>query len=103
MLEEDKKDISEYLKWSIAAKKDELEELESRQQAIEQDRDALKLQHNQEMEELQEQLNELNSVTLMQGEAMCHWANVCFSVLNSFILRPLETGYSFALWDHSFS
>ena len=45
-----------------------MEQLESQQEVAEQDREALKVQHSQLMQELQDQINELNSQSLMQGE-----------------------------------
>ncbi|GLD61411.1 uncharacterized protein AKAME5_001322000 [Lates japonicus] len=70
-LEKDKKDVTEHLKRSVAAKQKKVEEvveqLESQKQAAAQDREALQLQHNQQMQELQEQVDELNLQIKMQA------------------------------------
>ncbi|XP_049430455.1 basal body-orientation factor 1-like [Epinephelus fuscoguttatus] len=71
VLQKDKADTTEYLKRSVAAKEgtvDELtEQIKSQQQAAEQDRDSLKLQHSRQMKELQDQIDEQNSGIRMQA------------------------------------
>ncbi|XP_026199630.1 cilia- and flagella-associated protein 157-like [Anabas testudineus] len=73
-LEQEKNDITEYLKYSEAAKEKEGDELvvklEKLQQAAERDREALELQHSQEQQELQEQRDKLDSVVTGQGEVL---------------------------------
>ncbi|XP_051260019.1 cilia- and flagella-associated protein 157-like [Dicentrarchus labrax] len=72
VVEEDKKDIAEYLKYAVAAKEKEVNELterlESLQQADKQDREALKLYLSQQRQELQERFDELNSQSIKQEE-----------------------------------
>ncbi|XP_035533056.1 cilia- and flagella-associated protein 157-like [Morone saxatilis] len=72
VLEEDKKDITEYLKYAVATKEKEVNELterlESQQQADKQHREALKMQHSQQRQELQERFDELNSLSTKQEE-----------------------------------
>lgn len=79
-LEQEKNDITEYLKYSVAAKEKEGDELvvklEKLQQAAERDREALELQHRQEQQELQEQRDELDSVVTGQGETTRRLTNV---------------------------
>uniref|UniRef100_A0A8C4GIC1 Cilia- and flagella-associated protein 157 n=1 Tax=Dicentrarchus labrax TaxID=13489 RepID=A0A8C4GIC1_DICLA len=71
-LQKDKKDITESLKRSLVPKERKAEELseqlEGQRQVAEQDREALKLQHCQQIQELQERIDELHSVSKMQGE-----------------------------------
>ncbi|XP_044188709.1 cilia- and flagella-associated protein 157 isoform X2 [Thunnus albacares] len=70
-LETDKNDIIEYLKHSKAATEKEVEklseQLESQQKVAEQDREALKMQHSQLTQELQDQMSELNSQSAVQA------------------------------------
>ncbi|XP_044051134.1 cilia- and flagella-associated protein 157 [Siniperca chuatsi] len=70
-LEKDKKDTTEHLKPFVVAKQkmvDELaEQLAEQQQAAEQEREALKLQHSQQIQELQEQVDRLNSESVMRA------------------------------------
>lgn len=81
-LEKDKKDITDYLKRSVAVKEkkvDELEEqLESQRRAAERDREALNLQQNQQMQKLQEQISKLNSQSMTQGETVTKCTGLVF-------------------------
>ncbi|XP_070820786.1 cilia- and flagella-associated protein 157-like [Chaetodon trifascialis] len=67
-LEKEKKDIVDYLKRSLLEKEDEVDELterlESQRQAADKDRDALKLQHSQLSQELQDQIGELTAANM---------------------------------------
>ncbi|XP_049433693.1 cilia- and flagella-associated protein 157-like [Epinephelus fuscoguttatus] len=71
ILEKDKTDITEYLQHCVAEQEKKVEELtgrlEHQQQAVEQDREALKLQHSRQLQELQDQIDELCSESSMQA------------------------------------
>lgn len=73
-LEKDKKDITDYLKRSLAAKEKKVDELaknlESQQMSAKHDREALNLQHSQQKQKLLDQINNLNSQSVTQGETV---------------------------------
>ncbi|GLD71618.1 uncharacterized protein AKAME5_002294000 [Lates japonicus] len=70
-LDEDKKDIAEYLKHCVAAEQRKVEELaeqlQSRAPEAERDREALTLQHRQQLQQLQDRADERSSVSRMQA------------------------------------
>ncbi|XP_018519325.1 cilia- and flagella-associated protein 157 isoform X2 [Lates calcarifer] len=70
-LDEDKKDIAEYLKHCVAAEQRKVEELaerlESRTPEAERDREALTLQLRQQLQQLQDRADEHASVSRMQA------------------------------------
>lgn len=72
MLENEKKDIVEYLKRALLEKEEEVDELterlESQQEAADEDRDARQLLHNGLMQELQNRVNELATENGTLGE-----------------------------------
>lgn len=76
-LDEDKKDIAEYLKHCVAAEQRKVEELaerlESRAPEAERDREALTLQLRQQLQQLQDGADERASVSRMQGESGPAW------------------------------
>lgn len=72
MLENEKKDIVEYLKRALLEKEEEVDELterlESQQEAADEDRDARQLLHNGLMQELQNRVHELATENGTLGE-----------------------------------
>lgn len=74
VLQQEKKDITEYLKLSVADKDKDVDELlvelEKLQRADEQDLEALKLLHREQQQELQEQIDQLNAGMMGQGETV---------------------------------
>lgn len=73
-LQQETQDVTEYLQHSVAARDQEaeelLEELEKLQQAAERDTEALKLLHTEQLQEAQEQVDELKTVMVGQGETV---------------------------------
>ncbi|KAF3695324.1 Cilia- and flagella-associated protein 157 [Channa argus] len=73
-LEEDKKDITEYLKHTAAALEKQVDELtvllEKQQETDKQDRELVKQQHSQEIQKLQEQIDKLNIVKTTLGTTL---------------------------------
>ena len=71
-LETEKKDVVEYLKRSLLVKEEEVdkltERLEGQQLAANKDREALKLQHSQQRQELQDRIEELTAEKETLGE-----------------------------------
>lgn len=71
-LENEKKDIVDYLKRSLLEKEEELDELteclESQRQAAIEERDALQLQHSQLRQDLHDQIKELTTKNETLGE-----------------------------------
>lgn len=72
VLENEKKDIVEYLKRALLEKEEEVDELterlEGHQRAAIEDRDAQQLLHNGQMQELQNHLNKLTTENEKLGE-----------------------------------
>lgn len=86
MLENEKKDIVEYLKRSLLEREDEVDELterlESQRQAADGDREARQLLHNGLIQELQNRVNELTTENGTLGEKRNHFAIKLFSQLD---------------------
>lgn len=80
MLENEKKDIAEYLKRSLLEKEEEVDELterlESQRQAADEDREARQLLHSGLIQELQNRFNELATENGTLGEK-CNPVSVC--------------------------
>ncbi|XP_067377405.1 cilia- and flagella-associated protein 157-like [Channa argus] len=71
-LEKDKKNITAILKLSVAAKEKKVDNLvkllENQQQTAEKEREVLELQHSQQKQTLEEQIDKINSENMIYGE-----------------------------------
>lgn len=79
-LENEKKDIVDYLKRSLLEKEEEVDELtehlESQRQAAIEERDALQLRHSQLRQDLHDQIQELTTKNETLGETCCNTLSV---------------------------